>query len=188
MNPRRILVIAVLLAGSSFLMAGCRYQAGFLIPADVHSVHVKVASNETFWHEALKTDNRATDAALPVARPAYTMEIDLTERVKNEIVRRTPLKLANERSADTILAVSITRVEPQVLLRDAQDDVLSERVTINVGFTWTDRRNGRVLAKAAGLSRPTDFNVARAESFTTATRKSFDHLAQMIVERMQERF
>lgn len=187
MTSRRT-VFVVCLLGAASLMAGCHYRAGSLIPADVHSVHVRVAANETFWREAVKTDNLPTASPLPGPRPAYTMEIGLTERIKNEIVRRTPLKLANQNEADSVLSVSITKVKPKVLLRDASDDVLSERVTIDVGFVWTDNRNGRVLAKAGRLNRPTDFLTARGESFTTAARKSFDYIAEMIVERMQERF
>jgi len=138
-----IRVSAVLfIAAAAALTAGCGYHAGFLIPADARSVHVRVVSNETEWREAIKTDNLDTSKPLAVARPAYTMELDLSERLKNEIARRTPLKIVNENEADTVLTASITGVKPSVLLRDAADDVLTERVTITVDFVWRDRRTG----------------------------------------------
>jgi len=169
------------------LWCGCGYRAGFLIPADVRSVHVRVATNRTWWREAVKVDNLSSGMQLPV-RPSYPMEVELSERLKNEIVRRTPLALAGEEDADSILTACITEVKPRVLMRDAADEVFAERVTIRVDFVWEDRRSGRVLARGTGLSRPTDFVVPRGETFTTAARKSFDYLAEQIVEKMQEGF
>ena len=185
---RSVVIVAVCMVSGILCVTGCGYRAGFLIPADVKSVHVKVAANDTFWREAVKTDNLPTDEPLPGPRPAFTMEVDLSERIKNEVVRRTPLKMANAHDADTTLKVTISDVAPHVLIRDANDNVLAQRVTIDVSFVWADNRNGRVLASATGLQRPTDFLTARGESFTTATRTSFDYIAEMIVERMQERF
>ena len=170
------------------LPAGCQYRAGFLIPPDVRSVHIRVAENKTFWRDALKTDNLDTSKPLAAPRPAHGMNLDLSERLKNEIVRRTPLKIRNEEAADSVLTAAITGVKPSVLLRDAGDSVLSARVTISVDFVWTDRRNGRVLARGENIVRPTDFLAARGESFTTASRKSFNYIAERIVERMQEGF
>lgn len=188
-----------LLAAAGLFLGGCGYQAGFLIPADVHSVCVHMAGNETFWHEGEKTDN-LTQTGLPqaearqqvedlsVTRPAYTMEVDLTERLKNEVVRRTPLKLAPESEADSVLTATIKKVSLLTLLRDVNDNVLSQRVTIAVDFTWRDRRSGRVLAEGRAVSRPTDFLTSRGETFSTAERTSFDFVAVQIVEHMQEGF
>ena len=149
---------------------------------------MRVARNDTFWQEASKTDNMDPAAPPPTARPAYTLEMELTERIKNEIARRTPLELRVEDEADTVLDATIRAVRPTVLLRNSRDEVLSERVNILVSFVWTDRRTGRVIARADNLQRPTEFLTARGESFTTATRRSFDYIAEQIVENMQEGF
>ena len=83
------------------------------------------------------------------------MELDLTERLKNEVVRRTPLKIAPEERADSILEATIRKVEPTVLVRDVNDNVASQRVTISVDFTWRDRRTGRIHAEGkASRGRP----------------------------------
>lgn len=176
-------------AGLACLMAaGCRYQAGALIPAGVRSVHVEVIRNDTVWREAFKADN--LDTAMPPAtpRPAFTMELDLTTQLKNEVVRRTPLKLAGRKTADSILKASIVAVAPKSRFRDAEDQVLAQRVSIRVDFEWVERATGRVMAEGKGVSRPTDFVTHRGENFTTAARKSFGHIAKQIVERMQEGF
>jgi hypothetical protein len=202
-GTRLLLLFALCGAALAF---GCGYRAGFLIPADIKSVHVKMPRNETFWREAAKRDNLVggpvdkadTDAVAAVedraalvdelARPAQTIEVDLAERLKNEVVRRTPLKLADADRADSIIETTITRMEPAVLLRDPEDEVISQRVTVVVDFRWVERRTGRVIASGEGVSRPTDFTIARGEGLTTATRTSFDFIVKQIVERMQEDF
>ncbi len=180
------LCAAVLLCAAA--LVGCGYSAGFLIPADIKSVHIRVADNETFWREAKKTDNIDTALPQPGPLPAYMMESDLTERLKNELIRRTPLRVVDADRADSVLTATITAVEPHVLMRDANDNVLAERADIKVSFTWQERRSGRVLASGTGLSRPTDYVVPRGENFTMAARRSFDYIARQIVERMQEGF
>jgi hypothetical protein len=183
-----ILWTAVLLWGGQWLLSGCGYHAGSLIPADVHSVGIRVAQNETFWHEAVKVDNLPQGQPLPVPRPAYTMEVEFTEQLKDEVVRRTPLKVLPEEKADTVLITRITKITPTVLVRDANDNVLAERVAISVDFTWQDRRSGRVIAEGKGVTRPTDYMTARGETFTTAARTNFYYISLQIVEQMQESF
>ena len=182
------LAVFVLAGIGGALLPGCGYKAGWLIPPEVRSVHVKVMTNETFWREAVKTDNLPTAAPPATPWPAYTMEVELTERLKNEIVRRTPLKLADEKAADSVLETSIVAVKAKTLFTDAADGLLGQRVTVQVDFAWVDRRSGRVIAKGSRVSRPTVFVVARGESFTTAARRSFDYIAERIVEGMQEGF
>lgn len=188
MRFRLTIFPGAVLAAAGLLPAGCGYQAGFLMPADVHSVCVRMAGNETFWHEAVKEDNLTGTGQPAATRPAYTMEVDLTERLKNEVVRRTSLKLAPESEADTMLTATIKKVGLTTLLRDVNDNVLSQRVSINVDFTWRDRRSGRILAEGRGIARPTDFVVSRGETFSTAARTSFDYVAVQIIEQMQEGF
>jgi len=167
---------------------GCGYHSGFLIPADVHTVHVRVVGNDTFWHEAVKSDNLPGSGQPSSTRPAYTMELELTERIKNEVVRRTPLRIVPEEQADSVLEATIRKVLPLVLVRDVFNNVSSESVTISVDFTWRDRRTGRVHAEGKNIARRTDFTVARGETFSSAARTSFDYIADQIVEQMQEGF
>jgi len=173
----------------ALLLCGCGYRAGFLIPADVRTVHVAMTENRSVWREAWKTDNLSpTPAPAPEPRPSYSMETELAERIKSEVLRRTPLRMADASRADTILTTAITSVSVAVLVRDGQDRVTSERLTVALDFTWRDRRTGRILAEGKGLTRPTDFVSPQGETAATAIRRSFDYLAEMVVEQMQEPF
>jgi hypothetical protein len=182
------ILCGALLAAAGLSPAGCGYHSGFLIPADVHTVHICVVGNDTFWHEAVKEDNLPGSGEPSSGRPAYTMELELTDRIKDEVVRRTPLRIAPEDRADSILEATIRKVEPLVLARDVNNNVNIEQVTISVDFTWRDRRTGRVHAQGYGIARPTQFTVARGETFTSAAHTSFDYIAERIVEQMQEDF
>ena len=189
----RTLGLCLCAALCAMAIAGCGYHNGFLIPADIKSVHIRIADNETFWHEAKKVDNlnagkEGEGVPNPGPLPPYTMESDFTELLKNEVLRRTPLRVTDADRADSVLTATITAVEPSVLMRDTNDNVLSERVEIKVSFTWQDRRSGRVLASGNGLTRPTDYVVPARENFTMAARRSFDFIARQIVDRMQEGF
>ena len=189
MNLFQRIACGALLSTAGLSLGGCGYQSGFLIPADVHTIHVRVVGNDTFWHEAVKVDNLPGSGQPSATRPAYTMELDLTERIKNEVVRRTPLRIAPEDRADSILEATIRKVEPRVLARDVNDDFASVGlVTISVDFTWRDRRTGRIHAEGKNITRPTTYTVARGETFASATRTSFDYIAEQIVEQMQENF
>ena len=177
-------VVLVLLCGAT----GCGYKAGFLIPADIHSVAIRVTDNRTFWKEASKTDNIPSAMPQTSPRPANVMEVDLTEKLKNEVARRTPLKIVDESRADSVLETTIREVLPQVQIRDVNDNMTSARVTLVVDFAWRDRRTGRMLSEGKGVTRPTDFLVPKGETFTTAARREFDRIAELIVEQMQEGF
>ena len=116
------------------------------------------------------------------------MEVELTERLKNEIVRRTPLRLAGKKDADSVLKATIVEVKASTLFTDAKDELLAQRVSLFVDFEWTDLRSGRTIARGRRIGRPTTFLTARGENFTTAVRTSFGYVAERIVERMQEGF
>ena len=187
MKGRTVLLLAL---GVILDVGGCcGYRTGFLIPADIRTIHVRMPANETFWREAVKRDNLEgdTDSAI-LLQPSQTIEVDLAERLKNEIVRQTPLRIVDEDRADSILKTTITRLEPTVLIRNSEDEALSQRVTVQVDFQWVERRSGRVIASGSGVARPTDYNAARGEDFTMATRKSFDFIARQIIELMREDF
>ena len=86
------------------------------MPSDIETVAIRVTSNETFWREAVKEDNMESPMPAATPRPAFPMELDLSERIKDEIVRRTPLRLSSEDGADSVLTASITSVKPSVIL------------------------------------------------------------------------
>ncbi len=178
-------LFALLLAWAG---GGCGYRSGWLIPPEVETINIEVAANETFWRDARKSDNLVAMGFATAPQPAYPMTVALTEEIKNEVVRRTPLRHVREEDAESSLKATITDVRLNVLDRDAADNVVSARVEVVVDFVWTDTRNGRILARESGISRPTDYHLRQGENFTTAARREFEFIAERIVEAMQEDF
>jgi len=185
MNRIGAIVIALTLCGA---LAGCGYHMGSLMPDGVRTVHIPIVGNRTDWKEPWKSDNIPPAATVNAPRPSRVMELELTESLREEVVRRTPLRLAARKRADSVLQAEIVRVKADTLLRDTEDELLAQRVTIEVAFTWTDRRSGRVLVRRRVVSRPTEFNRDLGENFTTAARRSCAYLAEQIVEAMEQDF
>jgi len=161
-GPRLLAVLAL-----AALPLGCGYHAGSLISPDIRSVHVQMFDSQDFRHE---------------------IEVPLTEAVKNEIARRTHLKVVNANAADTVLSGSITRVEAAVTAYDSSDQLFSQNVTVHVRFEWRRRQSNEVLCRVSDLSSTSQLLTLRGETQGTATREAFRDLAELIVERMQEDF
>ena len=66
----RPIVCGALFAAAGLFLTGCGYHSGFLIPADVHTIHIRVVGNDTFWHEAVKSDNLPGSGQPSSSRPA----------------------------------------------------------------------------------------------------------------------
>ena len=163
MSPR----LTTLAAACALCLTGCGYRASSLITPDVTSVHVRMFDNRTFRHE---------------------IEVALTEAIKDEVARRTPLKIRGAATADSELSGTITKVTSSVTSYDQKDRVFSQSLTVTVAFEWRRRGDGRVLARASGLSTSADVVALRNETQGTATSEAFRDLAELVVERMQQDF
>jgi len=152
---------------SAFALTGCGYRMGSLVSPDLKSVHVRMFDNRGFRHE---------------------IEVALTQAVKDEIARRTHLSLKNAAAAETVLSGTITNVQSSVTSYDARDDVFSQSLTVTIAFEWRRKGDGRILARASGLSIAAEAIALREETQGTATTEAFRDLAELIVERMQEDF
>lgn len=158
---------AALCAGLLALSTGCGYRSGTLIPPDVRTVHVEMFDNETFRHE---------------------MEIPLSRAIKEEIARRTNLRIVPRQRADTVLSGAIRRVDAPVTAYDQADEIAIQRVAVQVRFEWRRRATGEVIASADALAESVRLLAARGETQATAAEDAFRDLARAIVERMQEDF
>lgn len=146
-------------------LAGCGYRSGTLIPPHVESVHVKMFDNETFRRE---------------------LEIPLTRAVKDEVARRTNLRLAPAGVADSTISGAITRVRARAIVYDQADEVLTQDITVHVRFEWRDAR-GRLLASST-VSETAQRFAPRDETQADAIQAAMQDLAERIVEAMQEGF
>jgi hypothetical protein len=133
-------------------------------------------------------------------RPSYTsdgyrrgFELRLTEAVQQQIQSRTPFRLVDANSADTILTGRVVSVNKLVANQNKFDDPRELELAMGIEVTWEDRRSGRVLAQQ---TVPLDALVAQAvvntsfapetgQSLTTATQTAVDQMARQIVGMME---
>ena len=120
MNKRALVLLPIL----SFVVTGCGYHAGSLISPDLKTVHVAMFENKDFRHE---------------------VEFALTEAVKNEVTRRTHLKLADRSTAQTVLEGTITGYEDRVFGFDARQKADEYIVVITVDMALRDRVKNKEL-------------------------------------------
>lgn len=146
------------------LASGCGYHGGSLLPSGVRTVHVEMFDNATYRHE---------------------LELELTEAVQQEIRRRGHLRMADKEVADSVLTGEIVDFHQRTEAKGADDEILSQDVTVFVNMRWTDRRTGRVLAKVSRLSRPVRAFSSRGETTSSAASESFRFLAEIIVDHME---
>ena len=146
-------------------LAGCGYRSGALIPPHVESVHVEMFDNETFRRE---------------------LEIPLTRALKDEVARRTNLRLATAGAADSTLSGTITRVRARAIVYDQADEVLTQDITVHVRFEWRDAR-GRLLSSST-VSETVQRFAPRDETQADAVQAAIQDLAERIIEEMQEGF
>lgn len=122
----------LIVAATVISLTGCGYRAGSLTPTDIRSVHVEMFDNNTFRRG---------------------LEFQLTEAVQREIRKRTDIRLADKDKADSILSGTIVEFRGRVEVRDVEDEVFTQDVTIYVNYKWVERRTGRRLAEREKLSK-----------------------------------
>lgn len=162
--------LAVTVGGLS--LCGCGYTIGGAYGPEVRSVHVPTFHNETF-------------------RRGF--ELQLTEAVQKQIQMRTPYRLAREPGADTRLTGRIIGINKRVQNENRFDDPRELELEIAIEVTWTDLRNGQMLAQRqvplnaqmAHAIVHTSFAPETGQSMATATQDAVDQLARQIVGLME---
>lgn len=149
----------------SFPLMGCGYTSKSLLPQNVNSVYVPIFDNKTFRRG---------------------LEFDLTNAIKNEILFKTRLKLADKDHADSALYGKIRDVRGHVLIENPDAQVVETAVTIFVEFSWVDLRTGRTIVNKMGVTQQGEFKATRQEDEKFAEDKAFVDLAERIVNLMEE--
>ncbi|HUT01766.1 MAG TPA: LPS assembly lipoprotein LptE [Phycisphaerae bacterium] len=163
------LVLGMLLA------AGCSsdptkgYTLKSQYPEGIKTVTVPI------WHRGKKVYRRG-------------LEMRLTESVVKRLELDTPYKVTDKSRADTELRGTIDLVSQRVLSFNPDSGLPREReITVAVSFTWTDLRNGKVLARRTNFRQagtyisPAPFG----EDFFQGSEDVVNKLAQRIVEQME---
>lgn len=144
---------------------GCGYTSKSLLPQNVNSVYVSIFDNKTFRRG---------------------LEFDLTNAIKNEVLFKTRLKLADKDHADSALYGKIRDVRGHVLIENPDAQVVETAVTIFVEFSWVDLRTGRTIVNKMGVTQQGEFKATRQEDEKFAEDKAFVDLAERIVNLMEE--
>ena len=117
----------------------------------------------------------------------------LTEAVQNEIKSRTPYRLTDEFSADTILKGRIVEYRKSVLSENRFDDPRELQLLVGAEITWLDRRSGKILQQhvfpiGPDLSQQASqvsFAPEAGHSLATAQQDAAGRLASQIVDLME---
>ncbi|MGR3219353.1 MAG: LptE family protein [Candidatus Anammoxibacter sp.] len=154
-----ILIISILI--------GCSYSSRSILKQNVNTVYIPIFDNKTFRRG---------------------LEFGLTRAIKNEIMFKTQLKIAEKDNADSLLSGEIVDFTEQTMTVDSNDNIVESRIFISVNFTWKDLRSGRILAESKDVVAPTEFIVDRGETIETAKNESYVDIAENIVALMSERW
>ncbi len=152
-------------------LSGCGYQAigtDDVYRDDVTSVSVTAATNAT--------DRPEVAAAL-------------TDALVRELEQRTPYRVTNASSADTLLEVAIVNVNTGTPLR-SRDTGFPQVSSLDVvaEATWTDLRDGRTLLRLSGVEGQAERFDTLGEGVPVTERSASEALAARIVDEMAARW
>lgn len=170
----RSLVTAIVLLN----VVGCAgYKIGTrtLYRTDVRTIHVPVIRSESFR---------------PELGPM------LTETLQKEIERRTPFKLSNVETADSVMACILTSDSKRVVSETNLDEPRLLQAVLTVEVKWTDRRGmplleNRFLPPGEStfyFAENVDFVPEAGQSISTANQRTVERLADHIVDQMEARW
>jgi hypothetical protein len=120
----------------------------------------------------------------------------LSEALQKEIERRTPYKLTNQETADSILTCRFTSDAKRVVSETNTDEPRLLQSVLTVEMSWTDRR-GQSLIENRFLppgestyyfAENVDFIPEAGQSITTANQRGIERIANHIVDQMEVRW
>ena len=154
------------------VIAGCGYTLGTQPVYGVRTVHVPVFKSESFRRN---------------------MDYLLTEAVQREIRTRTPYRLEDADTADTILKGRIVEIRKSALSETRYDDPRELQLMVGAEVTWVDRRSGQILQQQTFPIGPAltqqvsnvSFAPEVGHSLATAQQEAATRLAAKIVDLME---
>ena len=170
----RMLICAM--AFASFV--GCAgYQIGTrtLYRNDVQTIHVPIIKSDSFRPE---------------------LGVMLTETIQKEIERRTPFKLTNIETADSVMTCRLTSDSKRVVSQTKTHEPRLLKSVLTVEVKWVDRR-GTPLIETRFLppgeltfyfAENDDFVPEAGQSISTANQRVVERLANHIVDQMESRW
>ena len=155
--------------------AGYKIGTRTLYRNDVRTIHIPIIKSDSFRPE---------------------LGVMLTESVQKEIERRTPFKLANIETADSVMTCRITADSKRVVSETRLGEPRLIQSVMTVEVSWTDRR-GMPLIETRFLppgestfyfAKNVDFVPEAGQSISTANQRVVERLADHIVDQMEVRW
>ncbi len=170
-GPISYVLLCTLLLASS----GCAgYQLGqrSLYRPDIRTVHVPIVQSESFRR--------------------YLGE-RLTEAVVKEVELRTPYKVVDSESADSVLNVRLVSESKRVLSNNRFSEPRDIETDFFIQTSWVDRRGDIIMSHEDIPAGPLLVNIGQqanfvpegGQSLATAQQEAIDKLAQQIVGQME---
>jgi outer membrane lipopolysaccharide assembly protein LptE/RlpB len=151
------------------LLTGCRYTFSPNLPPGINSVCVPTVINDTF---------------------EYGIEQELTAAVIEELLTNSPLTVAPEERADSLLLVTITGYRTRAVAYDVEEEVKKRELVVELEVVFRDLKAKKDLWRDTSLSeRVTYYDVETAGGSSTeeeAYTELVDLLAQRVVDRIVE--
>ena len=155
--------------------AGYQLGAASLYRPDIRTIYVPIIRNDT-W------------------RP--WLGVQLTEQVQKTIQQRTPFRIVNDPSADSILTCRVIDETKRVITETINDDPRALDAKLSVQLTWVDRQNNVLMENhfvppddiAFLFAHGVDFVPEAGQSISTAHMRAIERLAEEIVSQMEVRW
>lgn len=166
-----ILVLSIAFSGCAGYQLGSRT----LFRNDVRTIYVPIIRNDS-W------------------RPY--VGVQLTEQLQKEIQRRSPYRIVNDPSADSILTCRVTNETKRVITENRVDDPRAIDAKIAIQLTWVDRQNTVLMENqfvppddvAFLFAQGATFVPEAGQSISTAHMRAIERLAREIVNQMEVRW
>jgi hypothetical protein len=157
------------------LLPGCAgYQLGqrSLYRPDIRTIHVPVVQSDSYRR--------------------YLGE-RLTEAVVKEIELRTPYKVVDSDSADSVLSVRLVSDSKRILANNRFSEPRDIETDFFVQTSWVDRRGDLIMSHddipaaplVVNLAQQTNFVPEGGQSLITSQQEAIQKLAQQIVGQME---
>ena len=158
--------------------SGCAgYQLGSasLYRNDIRTIYIPVIRNDS-WRNLLG--------------------VQLTESLQKAIQLRTPYRIVNDPSADSVLTCRVLSETKRVITEARTDDPRAIDAKLTIQLTWVDRQNNVLMENsfvppddiAFLFSQGTECVPEGGQSISTAHLRAIDRLADDIVGQMEVRW
>jgi hypothetical protein len=157
------------------LFSGCAgYQIGqrSLYRPDIRTVHVPVVQSDSFRRHLGER---------------------LTEAIVKEVDLKTPYKVVDAGSADSVLSVRLASDSKRVLAENRFDEPRDIETDLFAQISWIDRRGDLIMSHDDVPAAPLLLNIGQAANFVpeggqslaTAQQEALQRLAEQIVGQME---